>query len=324
MKNFSNKFLVAIAFVLCVWSCSSDPDQELSPKTNRLSFNSFAEFHETYRTLSAMGTTPEMIAWAKDKNYEPFIALENDLDPALEGINDYSSTFRTILNKDLEFEVANDIIWFHEGILYKFPKNTKDLASLKENPKEENKIGGVTLHLLNKGDESSEAGRTATTYLGFGGLNADNQHQFTEQWLTTCDGVSQSRVGTRKYVHEVYDESFWSIYPDLLNSYLHLRIKLEWKGSKWRPASEPREIQIHVTGSADIDGGTGWYQTYSINQNYSCSGDIDLRFAYAEFHSTSLRWVFTMNGSIYQHIVGDYTSNAWNNTTNVTHGGNLW
>lgn len=291
-------FLIGFA----IFSCSKEKE-EINNQNDRLLFENMQEFNDKYLILSKINSKEELNFWAQSKNHSNLLYSSDSL------IENYSDALKTILNKDAEFELNDTIIWFNNGNLYAFSKNDEpNLISLKKHPEKCKKIGSVNLNTIGES-------KLKSTNIGLGKLDARNQFQFTQQYYQPCGGTRRALSGTRKYVHEIYDESYAYNPGPVIYSYLHLRIKLEYKGSKgWKAAGEQREISVNVSGSANLypSGAGGNFKIPYTS--YDCSGNKDfVIMSVVGSYPWTPSWTVSMTGTIFQHVKGDNSSNAWSN-----------
>lgn len=311
---------IFLAILLAIPSCTPEDDNVSIAQSDRLKFSSMDDFHATYSVLSKIQAIDELQAWADSRNHSTLLGSE---DPAIEN---YSEVLKTILNKDFEFEVGEDVIWFNKGTLYSFSKDqVPDRSALKQNPESCTKIGSVHLSAMEVSSDLTQ-GRTATIGLPLDGLDARNQKEFGIQSYQPCGGSFAWISGLRKYVHEVYNETYRT-YPTAY-SYQYLRIKLEYKGNKWRPAGEQREIVINVSGSITPLASGFPSNPYSVNLSRDCySGNLVILLntvAYGPGVISLPNVALSMTGSIYHRIKGDNVGNAWTNTEWTPGAGVLW
>jgi hypothetical protein len=295
-------FLFFILGIL-ILSCSKEKAPE-TIQNDRLQFRNMQEFNDTYVMLSKMSSKEELQSWADAKKHSNLLNSDDS------SIEQYSDVLKTILNKDSEYELDNSIIWFNNGQLYAFSKSDEPkLKSLKSNTSNLHKVGSVNLSGIDNVNLKS-------INLGLGRLDARNQKQFTQQYYQPCGGTLKALSGNRKYVHEIYDESYAYDPGPVIYSYLHLRIKLEWKGSGgWKAAGEQREIRVNVSGTANMyPSGVGG--AFNIpNYFYDCSGNLDfVIMSVTGAYPYTPSWTVSMSGSIYQKVKGDVAANAWTNS----------
>jgi hypothetical protein len=310
---------ISLAMFLAVASCTPDDDNVASVQSDRLKFNSMDDFHATYSTLAKIQTVDGLQNWANSRNHSTLLSSE-DL-----GIENYSEALKTILNKDFEFEVGDNVIWFNNGTLYSFSKDqVSNREALKVNPESCLKIGSIQLSAIGATSGDLTGGRTATVGLPLDGLDARNQKEFPMYAYRPCGGNIVYTNTLRKYVHEVYNETHRT-YPTAY-SYQYLRIKLEYKGSKWRPAGEQREINVNVSGTVTPVGFPS--MPYSASGSWDCySGNLLLHLntvAYGPSVISLPNIAFSMTGSIYHRIKDDDIGNAWTNTEWSPGTGVLW
>jgi hypothetical protein len=316
--------LFLFGMVILGLGCTKEIKDPLRPSpivNDRLVFQNFDEFYKTYLTLAKNSSEDELAYWAQCKDHS---TLLNSSDTTL---YEYSTVFRAILNKNSEFELGNDIIWFNNGNFYTLPKGESNVEAFKCNPDTSMKVGLINIKpVIERNDKGAIIWNNNT-------LDSRNQLEFWQSSYQSCGEALIIGGGWRKYVHEVYGESFiilsgvgYHIY-----SSLWLKIKLEWKGNRggWKVAGEQRNIKL-----TDLHGTAwwGWPQTYVA--------DLDIEYAdscftnYGSFRGEKLVWLtglggeeyegqadywdLTLTGTIYQHVIGDDMSQAWWN------GPSLW
>ncbi|NLW30400.1 MAG: hypothetical protein GXY77_02975 [Fibrobacter sp.] len=316
MRHVIRFSCVAFIASFLFWGCNNDPNPiSQNTKTDRLNFVSQQEFFDTYSSLSNM-SREELDVW-EQKNHHSSLLNSDD-----QSLLAYSDAFRTVLNTNSEFEIGDSIIWFYLGNLYAVSKHEeKKLLEIQHNPEAFEAVGCVEIHLVTPNNEDA----LNKVNLGFSGLDARNQYQFTQQSYHPCNGTWKQLVGRRKYVHEIYAQSVAIKLMDnitQINSQLYLRIKLEFRNSKgkWRAAGEHRNIDINVSGSAQLTSCSS--KAISLNASFNCSGDQTIYLSSNSFlwpsDITSAKgvtnWKVSLNGTIYQHVRGDNNSNAWVNS----------
>jgi hypothetical protein len=226
-------------------------------------------------------------------------------------------SLRKVLNKDGEVVIGNEIIWYSKSQKY-FVENLdeKKLSDVKNNPN-----GDIVKH-IQVGNKVIPLKVNSSTpnqsvYLGLTGSIANWQFQFWQY---------ASPAGWRKYVHglEVFTDVYWNGLVYIWNSKLFLNIKMEWKGKNWKPATyETKDIicNISYTNNFSAPG----YFSYLIPQNnilnfsVTQSGDVQRLIGNVQGSGTfggNNGWTAGVNGTIYQHVVGDVQSNEWYNTAN--------
>ncbi len=307
------KVILFLSIVVIVCACSKDVnevnmDNVLNVKQNdRMSFKNAKEFLDTYKKLSTFSSKEELQFWAQSQNHSTLLYSYDST------IQNYSVALKTILNKDSEYELGGDIVWFNNGKLYGFSKSEEaNINILKMTPSKCNVIGSIVLQEIGTNNLKS-------TSLSTSGLSATHQKEFYQWYYQPCGGTLAAVFGLRKHVYEIYAECIHmgSGYLSYYEGHVHLRVKLEWKGSQdWQQAGEHREIRINVTGSANAvesNGGNGESAVIPFsftNQTYDCSGDIDLLLASFESLMPSY-WSVSMTGEIYQKVKGDFNYNGW-------------
>lgn len=306
MKNKMRKtifFLIGLIALSCTKEeQNSLVNDKIDIVSDRLSFKDMQEFNETYSSLAYIDTKEELLYWANSKNHSTLLDSSDSL------IVNYSDALKTLLNKDSEFELGDSIIRLSNGNLYASPK---DVYS-KDKQREGNIIGKITLQNINESN-------TRAVNIGLNGINARNQKEFNQKYYQPCGGASRTLSGLRKYIHEIYSERI-SYGGPVVRTRLFLRIKLEYKGSSgWKPASEQRDISYNISGTAYLyPSGAG--NPFNLTNNLDCfSGNKDVLISdIIGSYPYEPTWTVSMTGTIYQHIKGDISSNAWSNN------GDLW
>jgi len=315
---------IFIMMLIAALSCTNESIKVDALKTDRLVFSSDEEFSKTYQLLAKMSTKAEQEQWAKDKNHS---TLLNSQDPA---IVDYSEALKTILNSDYEFQIGDNTIWFNKGNLYSFSKDQLlNLPELKKNTENYTPYGSVkSLQIESK--NNNKTARTEDIGLGWGKLDARNQYPFTQHHYQPCGGTNRSLNGTRKYVHEIYDETITLPGPGpVRTSNLYLRIKLEYKGSSWAPAGEQRQTTVNVSGNFTMTGigipNSNFYSIYASNDCYSGNWVIPIAtVTHGPYYTEPPHWFISMQGAISHSVKGDDLENAWTNTEWTPGAGVLW
>lgn len=99
------KKILLFLFGMVILGCSKEVKNTFLPPSlianDRLVFENFDEFYKTYLTLAKNYSGDELVYQAQCKNHS---TLLNSSDTTL---NVYSTVFRTILNKNSEFEHGN-------------------------------------------------------------------------------------------------------------------------------------------------------------------------------------------------------------------------
>jgi hypothetical protein len=298
------KKLVFLFTIIVLISCSKDKSATVSDN-DRLSFKNKDEYEKTYAMLSKLVTKEEFEMWAQYQNHS---TLLNSTDTTFDN---FSFIFRTILNKNSELEMGDSIWWFYNGNIYGFSKKEESkLESLKVDSSKCTKVGTYFSNNLNS--------KKTKVYLAVGSTSEGYQHEFVQETCyNSCSSTSlKSANGKRKYVDELYSEGTKDK-QGYVSSKLHLRIKLEYKGSSgWKVAGEPRTVEYNVYGNAWLADGVNTYapdnSSYSYSLNQCSTSDIDLTIKSATcYQETKLYWGIILKGYIIQHVKGDDINNRW-------------
>jgi hypothetical protein len=324
------KTIIILSFGLLILSCSrEDEDLNIDSRTgrdidailiqnDRLVFQDYNEFLETYNKMTKYSDN-ELRLWAQSKMHSTLIDTRDSV------LINYSSILRTILNKNLEFELDGFVVMLKEGEFLGYPKN--DNPPDKENLQAFTKIASVSLSKIDL--ENSKA-----TDLGAGQRNSIWQNEFILERYYPCGGPLEfGFYARRKFVSEIYHEAFYNSSFEQWNSNLWLRIKLEERTSKidWRTCWNYREISYNVSGTANYMFG-GYvvsshpFSTSAAYLNCGYSGPLGVFITSASYAPNPSSPVFnvSMSGYITQHILGDQNPNNTITVPSAPPGGILW
>lgn len=295
-------------------------DAPIAVDQGRLVFKNVTTFNEALTALNKTGSLKgipgkETGFLSLNTALEAFYLQEDAQDKQLEALADFNFTpgHLSLLNSKGEIQIGNEIIWYQNNMKYYISAEKRsELAYFKANPdKVEKKLkaGSKVLPVYENGSRE-----IAADYfnMGFNAGDARHQYEFVQQTPI---------VGNRKYVHEVI--SFFEGYSDgffyYWATYLTLRIKLEWKGKKWRPASELRNISTNLAGTATVNvpGQGAYFAGPNISFNTSVQANSDYVLLLGQFNGSgtlgTAYWTLNLYGSITHHIVGDVIQNQWTN-----------
>jgi hypothetical protein len=290
---------------------------------NRLVFSSHKEFYKFVDRID--NNDPAVAVFLLNKKgftslYSRISAYNLTDEDMPESLNQYlefglPESFQKVLNSDGEIEIGNQIVWYHNGFKYFINKADKaKLNEIKNNPTaadvEKISVGSkvIPVNTLN------ETG--ARTWMGLAnGPDARHQREFWQ---------NAPAAGNRKYVHEIqaYTDAYFDGVFYVWNTRVILRIKMEWKGKKWKPAGETREISYNLTCNNVLYAPPFAYvipPNAVLTGGATQSGDFQVMVAQANGSGTfggGSGWDVELRGTIYQHVVGDSQSNEWFNTGN--------
>jgi hypothetical protein len=288
--------------------------KETELKTERVFFKDWVNFGKEYTRISELsndeifGENNSLLSFQDD-------VTRKNLSPAL----------NKFLNKDNEFQVGNEIMWYKDGNFYSFNINDKkSLDILKLNYKNIAISKNIVVSDVIE-SKNVKGGLSNRSYLDpNGGAGPGYQYEFRRQSYFNCGSTVNEGVSGRglKYVNELFAERI-SLGPNYLCS-LYLKVKLEWNpsGRKWRAAGEKRSIVIDISGSAGLTTVTGSVIPATVGavrvyKTFDCSQDQTiLLHGVALGAAPPMRWAIDMTGSIYQKINGDTDQNAWTNYVN--------
>jgi hypothetical protein len=322
-----NRLFALITLLWFLFSCSEnefekqDSISSLRVENDRLAFSSTEELQKTLTELNSKSNS-EVKQWIKSYNFESFL----NKTASGEELEDFSTSdltkaplgIQAILNAEGEVKVGETIVWYNNGLKHFIPNNNENLLSkIKLDPSLDKNPGWYSIKPYNGSKENVGEGR-----IYISGLDARHQREFTY-----INGTP------RKFVHEIYVYSevgyYWQNgqgYQSI--SYVLLNVKLEFKNSKgkWRVAGEPRNISINLAMASPQYYSSGslvnptTYPSTAVNLTFNNSQDrYDIVLASGSgptYYGYSPAWNIDVSGTIYQYIVNDLTSNAWNNTGN--------
>lgn len=298
------KNILLVAILVSIVSCTKEISNMNTSTNNRLMLKSMSDFDSIYNELSKLGNITDLKFWAQNKNYPTLFESNN------ESNSQYPDIINTIFNKDSEFETKDSIILLDKFTIYAISK--KDY-----NP--ENKLQVNKFKLIGRIFIQSLSGaKLRSTSMGMNNL-LNHQLQFNQIGYSNCSNVYYNAGGLRKYVNEIYALMYvdYSTPIPLITSYLHFRAKMEYKGSSWKPAGEPREIKINITGNGnfkEVNSASSTIIPFTVNNlSFTCSNNQDI--VLCEIHNVPYMstpyWIVTTAGTVYQHVKGDLSTNAW-------------
>lgn len=313
------KKLTMFFFLTVIFSCSTNEIQPLNSeavalKNERNYFKNWEDFNSRYVELAKSSNE-------QTSDDQSSISIDD------EASRDLSPALYKILNKNKEFQIADEIIWYNKGAFYSInAKDARKIEDLKSDYLNLPLCKNIVISTVKTSDQekiNSENSRTAIDTNG--DIDAKYQKEFYRQSYYDCgstinQGYSSKKV---KYVHELYTEI---IYDGMQRNYfLYLRIKLEWNysGRSWKFAGEKRTINVNIIDDSKLITTTGAYVpnqglTHIVN-SFSCSQDqkILLRYAFdSALMSSASQWSASVTGTIIHKINGDINTNEWTNDVN--------
>jgi hypothetical protein len=307
--------------------------ENIKTSNGRLVFKDNDAFYKTMEYLDKSGETARA-DFQEQYGFTSFgKAIQNEPDtydhtPDENTLMNMPPAIQTLLNRDAEVQVGDDIVWYNNGTKYYVPEtDAAQLEQIKQNPALADKKSSYFLEYNKpKNNATSDNGGITPNWIYLNnGADARHQLQFWQ---------NAPAAGWRKYVHGV--SSYTDYYYVASNTCgqptyqyytaCYLDIKMEWKGSKWRPAGETRQITCNLTcqGSTTVARGCGivdypgFYITPVISTTSNTTYTITMGsyFGYTVSNSAyyPIGWSINVEGTIYQHVVGDVLSNQWYNT----------
>ena len=314
------KKLTMFFFLTVIFSCSTNEIQPLNPeaealKSERNYFKNWEDFNSRYVELAKSSTE-------QTSEDQSSISIDD------EASRDLSPALNKILNKNKEFQIADEIIWYNKGDFYSInAKDESKIQDLKSDYLNLPLCKNIVISAVKTSDEEKSNAVNSRTAIGTNGaINAKYQYEFYRQSYYDCgstinQGYSSKKV---KYVHELYTEVIYSGLQ--YNYFLYLRIKLEYNntGRSWKFAGEKRTINVNITDDSNLVGVTGFlvannnapYGATNIVQSFSCSQDQKILLRYNATPTSLSTWSASVTGTIIHKINGDYSGNEWTNHVN--------
>jgi hypothetical protein len=323
--------LFVLSFSLSFYSCKKDNnsteisrvpleqkiDNSPSILNGRLVFNSHEQYYEfiskigkrDFSKIEQLDNNPSFVSlYSVLKQQSQYQLLPSNL-------QDYEDMglpqpYQKVLNKNGEVVIGNDIIWYTKNRKYFITYlDEKKLAKVKANPDNNlatyTKVGCDIVSQKNTSPNESQR-----TNLGTSGYTANWQLQFWQY---------APAAGWRKYVHGI--QAYTDTWSSGWSSMLVLNVKMEWKGKRWQPAGETRDIALNLTMSNFFYTPSQFtysiWPAVSINNTYRQAGDLSLILGEAQGYgalTSPSGWSAEISGTIYQHVVGDVQGNEWYNT----------
>lgn len=300
--------------------------QDIKVENERLVFRNNSTFDNFVKALQRKqpGDSPM-------SRHSGFVSLEQVIRQNTTDTLPFPAYFYYFLNSRLEYQVADTVFKYDvtKGIKYGVPVTEGAvLNNLNDGTDIDPKYIKARFGLSSNGIVSSKGGRVG---IGADEINARYQNEFRQM-------SNGSTFGSRmKFVHELvtyYEDLDPQIAPrrNILKRYvghLMLRIKLEYWGSGWKPASEYRYLTCHIWGNSKAVkiGTTGTIEQSTVNSDFDYSDYSIIRWDYKiplhrfeySYYEPNHYFLVEVNGNIKQQILGDDPSNEWN-----TSGAPLW
>lgn len=314
MRKLSMLLLLSV-FLSCSTNETQTLDLEnLASKNERMYFKNWEDFGEKYQDLSKL-------------NEENSNKTQSDFSED-ESSTDLSPSLNKMLNKNKEFQVLDEIIWYKNGVFYSINiKNQDKVNSLKTdflNLPVCEKITISPVKILNQ--EKNDTNNSRTLIGTNGSINAIYQLEFNRTNYYDCvSAIDQGPVSAKvKYVHELYTERIST--GGAYACYLYLRLKLEWRNNsgKWNFAGEKRNIDVNITDDSKLVSTTGFlvennyapYGATNIVRSFSCSQNQTILLRYNTVLVPLSQWSASVTGTITHRINGDNPANVYYNTVN--------
>jgi hypothetical protein len=315
-KNITIIFRVLFyILIISFQSCADSENISLHENSNvnshkRVNFSSVEDFNKEIDVLSGLDND-RLKLWAKENNTQSLLISEELNNITDEQLINLPDPYKAILNKNSEFVIGTKIIWLNNGSFYEF-NESDEIEVLKKNVSELKPIGVISVKTNNISDANLK------TQIGQNQLNSKYQYEFTGSAWLDCSNNYHTITGLYKYVHELMTVQT-VLYQSAANSKLYLRIKLEWRSSSWKSASEPRDIVTNLNISGTQLRFTNGvvvpiYGSDSVNLSYTCSGDQTILLKSSDGYGLeggSPYWNAEISGTIQHQLHGGYSS--WTN-----------
>lgn len=223
------KSIIAFFLCICFFSCENHELTDQANESTNISRNIFSSsnaFYEAFDDLSRM-EYDEQLKWVEANNDE--YSLFKNIDSCNDEIMlKMPRSFQALFNKDLEVQVSDTILAFENGDLYIKEINGQTISKQL--------YGNVEVSPISNEIKANED-EIETRYMyevGPGKIGTSYQYEFK---------LPENSIKF-KYVHELVSVKIAS--GSFFISKLFLVIKLEYKGSKWKVASEPREVFVDL------------------------------------------------------------------------------
>lgn len=258
------KKIIYIMAVFIVYSCSKNEisEQALNEKNlskERLSFEDFDQFINTYNELAKFNITDEFQNWIDNQGHESLLLYINKISQDTtvtytrkDSISMlYSTPLKAILNKNLEFELNGEIVKLVDHNLYQLTNHN----NLKENKL----IGTVELNSINYTNKKDYSNK-------YRPLDPNEWVKLTKTFNAnngvSCSGSKISSKRDRKFIHEIYNETIRNSSGSVTSSKIYMRLRMDaeycsfWR-CKWsNQTEEKRKIDININGSVVNSGGS--------------------------------------------------------------------
>jgi hypothetical protein len=310
-------------------------DPSIRSVNGRLAFENTATFYKIMEQLdkSSAGEINEFEQMYQHASFrttinnvaEDYTFTEDEL-----SLRKLPQGLQTMLNKAGEVQIGDSIVWYNKNVKhYVAAADEAALQNVKQHPTDATVRGGYGLRFdmpVNQDIVGGNENDPLPSSVGLSnGTDARHQKQFWQ---------NSPAAGWRKFVHEV--GAFTDYYYQSSNicgqptyyyyTGCYLYIKMEWKGCcNWKPAGENREINYNLTcsGNSSVARGCGivdylgFYTTPSgstvQNSQLNLTLGTSSGFTVSNPSYYPIYWSLNVEGSIYQHVVGDSQYNEWYN-----------
>lgn len=238
----------------------------------------------------------------------------------------FPTSYASLINPVGEYQVADKIYWFHDGVKYE-ASSEEELAAIKQNPASAKVklAAGYRIIQSSKGTAPDQANRT------YANNSSDLEGKWYYGYYQNNDPGSERRI---KYITFVYTEQQYTFGSAVYwNTGVYLQAKHEYysRGKRaWYPVGgQPFNWTVNVSFDATV---STYYQgnilnTYStqygsINNQVQFDSGSYSTFAIASANvttqtnlnqsSSDIRWNYEVNGSISGYNVNDPTYGTYN------------
>lgn len=303
--------VIFISLFLFFYSCSNDEFSDLAvsdpgatePANVRAIFQSSNDMIDEYILLSRY-SQDDLKGWIRSKGIESALDVENISDNSLLNRPQY---LRAILNKDLEFQIQDTVVWYHQGNLYVLSVNKEDdyqmLKERKKNPDELVILGRSEIDPVQVEAETSQNDIELRTFVRDGYTTGLRTYQFQ------C-GLKPG--ATFRYHHELYAHRF-SAGGNYISELNYVANVQYLNGSVWVSANYPRNIdfRFYNTVSYPSKGRTFSFNDYRVSpRNIVGVYTVNLATVNPASSSASDGWEVTLSAGVHVTMV-NYPATSW-------------
>jgi hypothetical protein len=314
-------------------------------KSGRLYFKNFEVFAATREKLAKANNLEAIKRWEESLGFSSLRAKAasstNNSASALVQSFHFPMFYTAMMNEDGEYQIGDDIVWFHEG--YKYRANSEsNLLAIKANPSltQDKTLAGATLNAIVKKKDLNSHVATRTQDSG-DSPDARYQYNYTSPYaIGMVRFVYETYVYTERNCNGNVNPYGQPICGNGFYTVLYLNIKMEiGSGNNWYPsglgryvsysldlyanvqhtpgccASEPR---TEINGHVEVPG---YFHTTNDVQVVLGSGLCTIsNSSFTGYTRAGVKWNYDIYGQITSFdekdtsrffYVADYTNSLW-------------